>query len=79
MHMDVFSQQHYTQPARAAQAEMVCWRALEALHEEGLVRSLGISSYGRPALERLWGCARVKPAVLQEGPNRGLKWAKRDL
>ncbi|KDD76806.1 aldo-keto reductase, partial [Helicosporidium sp. ATCC 50920] len=41
------------------------WSAMEALVSEGLVRSLGVSNFGRRKLERLLACARIPPAVLQ--------------
>ena len=50
---------------RAAAAELIVWRALEELHDAGLLRAIGISNYSLPALERLWSNSRIKPAVLQ--------------
>lgn len=42
------------------------WRAMEGLHEQGLVRQLGISNcYELGRLERLCGQARFKPALIQ--------------
>lgn len=41
------------------------WRALEALQEEGEVRSIGVSNYMVPHLEELLAHAEVVPAVNQ--------------
>lgn len=42
------------------------WRAMEGLFEQGGVRQLGISNCYEPSrLEALYGCARIKPAVIQ--------------
>ncbi len=42
------------------------WRAMEALHDRGGVRQLGVSNFYDPrGLEALWRSARIKPAVIQ--------------
>ena len=41
------------------------WRALEALHAEGTLRAIGVSSFSVGALRRLLGMARTKPHIVQ--------------
>lgn len=41
------------------------WRTLEALHDRGVVRSLGVSNFGPRELEEMLGVARVKPVYVQ--------------
>jgi diketogulonate reductase-like aldo/keto reductase len=41
------------------------WRALEALHEQGRARAIGVSNFMVPHLEELRAAARVPPAVNQ--------------
>eukprot|EP00931_Biecheleriopsis_adriatica_P046793 TRINITY_DN26915_c0_g1_i1.p1 TRINITY_DN26915_c0_g1~~TRINITY_DN26915_c0_g1_i1.p1 ORF type:complete len:1034 (-),score=207.37 TRINITY_DN26915_c0_g1_i1:27-2711(-) len=41
------------------------WRGMERLVELGRVRSLGVSNFGVPELEELWGFAKIKPVYLQ--------------
>jgi alcohol dehydrogenase (NADP+) len=41
------------------------WRRLEALHDRGLARTLGVCNVSRDQLERLLASARVPPAVVQ--------------
>jgi diketogulonate reductase-like aldo/keto reductase len=41
------------------------WRALERLHEEGRVRSIGVSNFLVPHLQELLGKAKHRPAVNQ--------------
>lgn len=53
-------------PMDRAEDTLTAWRAMEAAHDEGRVRQLGISNCYRPEVfEQLWAAARVKPAVLQ--------------
>lgn len=49
--------------ARASLRE--CWQTLEALHDEGKIRNIGVSNYKQAELEELLGYARVPPAVNQ--------------
>ncbi|ARN83535.1 aldo/keto reductase [Methylocystis bryophila] len=45
---------------------LAVWRAMEDLHRDGGVRQLGVSNcYELSRLERLYGEARIKPAVIQ--------------
>jgi len=41
------------------------WRAMEALVDEGLVRSIGVSNFSISKLKDLLGKCRIKPAVNQ--------------
>lgn len=41
------------------------WRSMEALHDRGLVRCLGVSNFGPHELEELLAFARIKPVYLQ--------------
>jgi diketogulonate reductase-like aldo/keto reductase len=41
------------------------WKALESLHEQGVVRSIGVSNYYQKHLEELFVYAHVCPAVNQ--------------
>lgn len=41
------------------------WRALEALVDEGLVRSIGVSNFSAKKLGRILEYARIKPSVCQ--------------
>jgi len=45
---------------------LAVWRAMEAIHEKGEVRQLGISNtYDLDTLKRLYEDAKIKPAVVQ--------------
>ncbi|ETL26378.1 hypothetical protein F441_20534, partial [Phytophthora nicotianae CJ01A1] len=41
------------------------WRALEELHEQGILKDIGVSNFGEAHLEKLLNTAKVKPAVNQ--------------
>lgn len=41
------------------------WKAMESLVEAGLVRSIGVSNFSIPKLEKLLSYAKIKPAVNQ--------------
>ncbi len=41
------------------------WRAMEKLVDKGLVRSIGVSNFGKSLLQELFVEARIKPAVNQ--------------
>ncbi|ETK72972.1 hypothetical protein F441_20507 [Phytophthora nicotianae CJ01A1] len=41
------------------------WRAVEELHEQGLLRDIGVSNFNETLLAKLLKTARVKPAVNQ--------------
>lgn len=48
-----------------APEDLEAWRAMEALHQAGTARLLGISNVARDQLEELWDKATVKPKVVQ--------------
>ncbi len=48
-----------------AEDDWAAWRAMEALHDSGRVRLLGVSNVSREQLERLCGEARVPPSFVQ--------------
>ncbi|KAJ1927741.1 hypothetical protein IWQ60_002670 [Tieghemiomyces parasiticus] len=52
-------------PHGGAQLRTESWRAMEQLHDEGLIKSLGVSNYGVHHLEELLEVARIKPVVNQ--------------
>ena len=56
-------------PANAA-ARAGAWRVLEALHDEGRVRCLGVSNYTEAHLRELLAACRVKPVVNQGATAR---------
>src|SRR5262249_44349841 len=41
------------------------WRAMEAIHDRGRIRLLGISNVGLDQLQLLWQNARVRPVFVQ--------------
>ena len=40
------------------------WKAMEALHGEGLVRNIGVSNIGTSMIRQMLSYCQVKPAVL---------------
>ncbi len=53
-------------PLRTHEQSMTVWRAMEAIHQAGGTRQLGISNcYDIDVLKALYADARVKPAILQ--------------
>jgi diketogulonate reductase-like aldo/keto reductase/predicted dehydrogenase len=53
------------EPATAPHGLVETWRRLEAVHDDGLARTLGVSNVTLPQLGRLVDAARVPPAVVQ--------------
>ncbi|KAI9980238.1 hypothetical protein PInf_026519 [Phytophthora infestans] len=51
-------------PGDAATREET-WRALKELHEQGVLKDIGVSNFGEAHLEKLLKTAKVKPAVNQ--------------
>jgi diketogulonate reductase-like aldo/keto reductase len=47
------------------EADREAWRAMEAVHDQGGTRLLGVSNVTLEQLEALWALARVKPAFVQ--------------
>lgn len=41
------------------------WRAMESLYNDGLIKSIGVSNFEKPHMEKLLTTAKVKPAVDQ--------------
>ena len=54
-----------TQRAGLAAADWEAWRAMEALHDSGRARLLGVSNVSLEQLERLCQKARVRPRFVQ--------------
>ncbi|MFN1125189.1 MULTISPECIES: aldo/keto reductase [Halobacterium] len=52
-------------PARAPHSLVDTWRRMEALHDDGLARSLGVCNVTLPQLAGLTDAARVRPALVQ--------------
>ena len=50
------------------------WAAMEALHEKGVAKSLGVSNVGLEQLEELWASARVKPKYVQNRCYARTRW-----
>ena len=44
---------------------MVAWRQMEALHDAGLVRNLGMSNMTIPKLEAVLPLCRIKPTLIE--------------
>ena len=41
------------------------WRAMESLYNDGLIKSIGVSNFEKPHMEKLLASAKVKPTVDQ--------------
>ncbi len=54
-----------TQSAGLADADWEAWRAMEAIHDSGRVRFLGVSNVNAEQLERFCAGARVPPRFVQ--------------
>ena len=54
-----------TQRVGLAAADWQAWRALEAIHDSGRARLLGVSNVTLEQLQQLWQQARVRPRVVQ--------------
>ena len=50
------------------------WRAMEALHQQGLVKALGVSNVGQDQLEALLARAAVKPMYVQNRCYARTRW-----
>ncbi|KAL4431509.1 hypothetical protein ABPG75_006765 [Micractinium tetrahymenae] len=50
------------------------WRALEDAVQQGLVRSIGVSNFGIPHLQKLQQTATIKPTVNQIEIHPWLQW-----
>jgi diketogulonate reductase-like aldo/keto reductase len=54
-----------TQRVRLANADWEAWRAMEAIHDSGRARLLGVSNFSREQLQMLCQQARVRPRFMQ--------------
>ena len=70
-----------TQRAGLAPADWEAWRAMEALHDSGRARLLGVSNFTLEQLQRLCEQARVPPRFVQNRcyASRGWDGAIRDF
>ena len=57
-----------------AERDWEVWRAMEAIHEEGGARRLGVSNVDLDQLEALFDGAEVKPAIVQNRCFAQLEW-----
>jgi len=62
---------HWPAPARGLYLET--WKALERLHADGRARSIGVSNFNIPHLERLFEASPIRPAVNQIELHPGLQ------
>jgi alcohol dehydrogenase (NADP+) len=65
IHWPVVWQRDSVMKADAAASLRECWQTLEALHDEGKVRNIGVSNYKEAELEELLDYARIRPAINQ--------------
>lgn len=63
-----------TQPQGLGAADIEAWRGMEALHDAGRVRLLGVSNVGPEQLAALLRGARVHPAFVQNRCYAALGW-----
>lgn len=66
-----------TQRTGLAQADWDAWQAMEAIHDSGRVRLLGISNVSLPQLQRLCQRARVRPQFVQNRCYAVQGWDRR--
>lgn len=66
-----------TQRSGLAAADWEAWRAMEAIHESGRARLLGVSNVGLDQLEALCGQARVRPRFVQNRCYAAQGWDRR--
>eukprot|EP00878_Enallax_costatus_P037600 GHUV01042485.1.p1 GENE.GHUV01042485.1~~GHUV01042485.1.p1 ORF type:complete len:238 (+),score=84.08 GHUV01042485.1:346-1059(+) len=59
-----------------AEGRADAWRALEDAQQQGLLRSIGVSNFGIPHLEKLAQSSRITPAVNQIELHPWLQWRK---
>ena len=63
-----------TQQSGLAAADWEAWRAMEALHDSGRVRLLGVSNFSLEQLRRLSQQARVQPRFVQNRCHASRGW-----
>jgi diketogulonate reductase-like aldo/keto reductase len=66
-----------TQRAGLVASDLDAWRAMEAIHDSGRVRLLGISNVSLEQLQRLCQRARVRPCFVQNRCYAALGWDRR--
>jgi 2,5-diketo-D-gluconate reductase A len=65
MQLDYFDLYMLHSPHPSFEIELKAWRVLEQLHDEGLLRYLGVSNFDVAQLRELDRSARVKPVAVQ--------------
>jgi diketogulonate reductase-like aldo/keto reductase len=63
-----------TQRGGLVAADWEAWRAMEAIHDRGLVRFLGVSNVSLDQVQRLCEKARVRPRFVQNRCYAALGW-----
>jgi diketogulonate reductase-like aldo/keto reductase len=66
-----------TQRAGLAPADWEAWRAMEAIHDSGRARLLGVSNVSLEQLQRLCQEARVQPRFVQNRCYASQRWDRR--
>jgi diketogulonate reductase-like aldo/keto reductase len=66
-----------TQRAGLVASDLDAWRAMEAIHDSGRVRLLGISNVSLEQLQRLCQRARVRPCFVQNRCYAAQGWDRR--
>jgi diketogulonate reductase-like aldo/keto reductase len=61
-------------PSRPGPADWEAWRAMEAIHQSGRARLLGVSNFSLEQLQRLCEEARVRPRFVQNRCYVALGW-----
>lgn len=63
-----------TQRTGLAAADWEAWRAMEAIHDSGQVRLLGVSNFTLEQLQLLCGQARIRPSFVQNRCYAARRW-----
>ncbi len=66
-----------SQRAGLARADWEAWRAMEALHDAGRARLLGVSNFSLEQLQRLCDGARIRPRFVQNRCYAARGWDRR--
>jgi len=66
-----------TQQSGLAAADWEAWRAMEAIHDSGRARLLGVSNVSLEQLESVWRLARVRPRLVQNRCYAVRGWDRR--
>lgn len=62
--------------------EKAAWQALERLHDQGIIKHIGLSNYRSDAIKRVLSYARIYPSVLQvkyDVYHPGYQWAEKGI